>query len=307
MKHIFASTLLLFSSTSFATNPQLTGYGKQDFQQALDTAKVKTVLYRWYTFYERADRNWENQMEILADDVVLSSIRGTAKGKKQYRERVEKIPLEWKNAHHLKSLKVKRVSTTQIEAEAYIVYENIDEKGQFKSYKLKYDMILEDAKEGILPKFKKIAISPVQENPTKKFQDSYGENRAKLFLNYWIVLLEKKNKESHYFKEVLPNQFSINFPSGRLQSYQDVANWYQRTNKSIVETRHLTENFSSKSTQSGYAVSLNFKWNGINAKGQKMKAISQHNWMLIEDNGKYPKISAIDLKMIEPFEVIKLK
>ncbi|MEC4115200.1 hypothetical protein [Myroides pelagicus] len=72
-----------------------------------NTHLALTQYYRWYQVYEIpfTKSTIENQLDILSDQVEISSQAGTTKGKDTLADRLQLFE-GWKNAHHVKSTKI---------------------------------------------------------------------------------------------------------------------------------------------------------------------------------------------------------
>jgi hypothetical protein len=150
---------------------------------------AKSQLYRWYQLYEREmnEKRIENQMQILADDVVIKSAAGEMKGKENYPARLS-IYGGWKNAHHVENIEVFETENGPLNPEADIRYQNIQPDGQRKTYTIHYSAVLTKNSE-TLPAFSSIEIKPAGE-AKEEFEDAYPVNRTKSLIHYWLALME---------------------------------------------------------------------------------------------------------------------
>ncbi|QNK79187.1 hypothetical protein H7F37_02530 [Winogradskyella sp. PAMC22761] len=266
---------------------------------------AKVQLYRWYQLYEREinEKRISNQLEILADDIVMKSAAGEMKGKENYPERL-KVYEGWKNAHHVENVNVTN-SEKGLHLEADIRYQNIRPDGEKKSYTIHYNTLLnKDGKN--LPEFSFIEITPTGET-TETFKDAYPENRTKSLMHYWLASMENLDGKVEPFVEMLADDFTLNFStSSPIKSIKELETWLNGTPLQLKVSSHYPENFSVKTIMKNeYEVTVEFDWKGITKDNKQVKAKTKHIWYVVDNpNERFARILKADVSQIEPFEII---
>lgn len=267
---------------------------------------AKAQLYRWYQLYER-DMNDERvtmQMEILADDLYMKSAAGEMKGKQNYPERL-KAYAGWKNAHHVENITVTS-SEKGLHLEADIRYQNIRPDGEKKSYTIHYNTEL--SKNGdALPQFSSIEILPTGET-NETFKDTYPVNRTKSLMYYWLACMESLGGDVTSFKELLADDFALNFSSNNnIKSISELETWLNEAPLKLKESSHYPENFSVKTImENEYELTVEFNWKGITNDNKQMHARTKHIWYVIDNpNERFAKILKADVSQLHAVEIIK--
>jgi pimeloyl-ACP methyl ester carboxylesterase len=271
-----------------------------------DQHLAKVQLHRWYQLYEREmnTKRVTNQMEILADDIYMKTAAGEMNGKQNYPERLT-VYKGWKNAHHVENVSV--VSKDNIlQLEADIRYQNIRSDGEKKSYTIHYNTEL--TKNGDdLPQFSFIEIAPTGET-NETFKDAYPENRTKSLMYYWLASMENLDGNVTPFKELLANNFTLNFStSSQIKSIKELETWLNGTPMQLKESSHYPENFSVKTImENEYEVTVEFDWKGTTKDNKHVKAKTKHIWYVLDNpNERFAKILKADVSQIEPFMVVE--
>jgi hypothetical protein len=211
-----------------------------------NTHLAKVQLYRWYQLYERAmnEKRIENQMQILAENVVIKSAAGEMRGKENYPARLS-VYDGWKNAHHVQTVEVAETKNGLLNLEADIRYQNIQPDGQKKAYTIHYSTVLTKSSE-ILPLFSLIEIKPTGETKDE-FEDAYPVNRIKSLMHYWLALMESLDGDVLPFKEILADDFLLNFSTAsQINSIDKLHVWLNGTPESLQQSSHSPEKFSVK-------------------------------------------------------------
>jgi hypothetical protein len=277
------------------------------FEKTLNTHLAQAQLYRWYQLYERElnEKRISNQMEILADDVVVKSAAGEMKGKLNYPARLAAYK-GWQNAHHVQNVSVSDLDKDTIGLEADIKYQNIQADGQKRSYTIHYTTQLIKTKNK-LPLFSSLDLKPIEETKDE-FTDAYLTNRAKSLMHYWLANMELLDGNVTPFKELLTDDLLLNFTtSGQINSIEKLEVWLNDAPKQLSQSSHHPENFSIKQIlENEYKMTVEFDWYGITKDGKKMTARTKHIWYLIDNiNDRFAKIKRIDVMQIEPFKTIE--
>lgn len=293
MAFIAASTLVNGSDMS-----------KRDIRQGYQKHAALAQYYRWYQMYERPDGGIDNALDILAKDINVVSALGEARGHEQYAERVAQLPDTWENAHHVKDTQITINDDGSMDLIANITYMNkgINVEGKIREADLTYSMVLAPT-ETVLPKFTEINIAQNSEGLTEKFEDAYVRNRLLSLVHYWLALIEDPSRNPEPVRELLADEFSLNFSSGAITDFDGFETWLAGPGSSIDASTHEIGNFTYKPLDnSRYSLSVEFDWTGILPNGDEMVARTLHNWAVSNDlTERFARIEQVDVEVLEDF------
>ncbi len=267
---------------------------------------AQAQLYRWYQLYERelSDVRIANTMDMLSDSIYLKSASGEMKGKTNYPDRV-KVFEGWKNAHHVDNVQVSLNEKGNFFLEADIRYQNIQPTGEKASYSIHYNTLLEEDNSQ-LPDFTSIEIVPTGAT-NEEFVDAYPVNRAKSLMHYWLANMEMLDGDVTPFKELLADDFELNFStSSVLKSIEDLETWLRTIPTQLKESAHTPKEFSVKTIMDNeYEMTVLFDWTGVRKDGVKMEGTTKHIWYIVDDiNLRFAKILKVDVTQIKPIKVV---
>lgn len=261
-------------------------------------------LHRWYLYYEEPKYGIENQLDILAEDVTVTSGLGEAKGHMQYAERVAQLPTSWLNAHDVKSTTVTVNEDGSISLSADITYLNkgMLENGAVRSADVSYSTTLTPS-DAVLPKFSTIKIVGSNEGEAETFVSAYGDNRMRSLVHYWLALIEDPARNPDPVREILADGFSLNFSSGAITDFDGFNAWLAGPGSSVTASTHKIGDFSQELVgDNQYTVSMTFDWNGILPDGTELAAKTKHSWGVVDDPTKrFAQIKTVDVEILEPF------
>ena len=299
MKRLLAALLLIlpFNGAIAMTDDEV----KQGYKAHAALAQ----LHRWYQFYEHSDSPLENQLDILAKDVELSSALGEGKGHDDYKERVTQLPTAWKNAHFVKDASVTTAQDGTQTLTATITYLNqgMLPDNAVRSADLNYTTTLSPRDETVLPLFTKIAITPDSEGSTDAFEDAYPENRLRSVMHYWLALIEDPARNPAPAQEILAEDFSLNFSSGKITDFEGFKSWLAGPASQVAASTHMPSNISYEVLDEAlYQLKVDFDWEGILPNGQGMTAKTRHVWTVTDDpSERFARIKSMDVEVLEPF------
>lgn len=270
---------------------------------------AKTQYYRWYQVYERdfLPSRIKNQMDILSDDVEITTAAGTLKGKATYPDRLKAYE-GWKNAHHVQFANVQSYPDGTLRINAEIIFQNIKPEGEKSQVKIAYDVYTSPLTSSELPTLNAVNIKPVEVLEVTDFKDAYPTNRVLSLMHYWLFNVEKRDGNSEPFKALLTEEFELNFSQNRkIKNLEEFDAWLKGASSQVTETNHFPENIViTQLSENRYKLEVDFIWRGKTIKGVSMKAHTQHTW-LIEDNIEEPfaRIKQMNVKYKEPFTAIE--
>ncbi|MEO9781258.1 MAG: hypothetical protein ABJH07_26380 [Sedimentitalea sp.] len=260
--------------------------------------------HRWYQVYERAEGGIENALDILAEDVAVTSGLGTAKGHEQYAERVGQLPQNWQNAHHVRDVQVSINDDGSMALTADITYLNAGllEDGGIRAADLTYTMSLAPT-ESVLPKFTEITIGQNSDGTADEFIDAYAENRLRSLVHYWLALIEDPSRNPEPVREILADGFTLNFSSGVITDFAEFEAWLAGPGSQVEASTHVISEISVMENADGtYGMTVDFDWAGILPDGNEMVAKTRHNWTATNDvTERFARILSVDVEVLEPF------
>jgi hypothetical protein len=113
------------------------------FQEIQNNHLALTQYHRWYQVYEQpfTKASIENQLDILADDVEISSHAGTMKGKEGLPDRL-KMYEGWQNAHHVQNTTVELLDKDTLKIRSRYSLSEHTARGQMTAGTAKYLFVL---------------------------------------------------------------------------------------------------------------------------------------------------------------------
>lgn len=278
------------------------------FQEVKNNHLALAQYYRWYQVYEVpfTEARINNQADILDEDIEISSMAGTTKGKDGLGDRLRLFE-GWKNAHHVQNTETKFLNENELSLEADILYQNIRPDDSRYSYTIHYSTILK-LRENDLPVFTKVNLIGTGNIDEPKFEVAYPENRAKSFMHYWLYLMETVGVNGAKFKELLANEFELDLSTiGKIETLETFEQWIATIPNQIKDSAHYVKNFSVRENEDNtLSVSVNFEWEGISADNKSMIAETHHEWIL-ENNldERFARMKKMKVIQKKPFTVVE--
>lgn len=135
------------------------------------------------------------------------------------------------------------------------------------------------------------------------YRDNASEARIRALIHQYLYEVERPDRNGTKIEPLLADGFEINFPSGRLTTIDQLSNWVSGPASSFEATRHVLHNISySDHEEGGTAISMEMEWDGLTSAGDRMSARTSHRWRVTRvDGADVPKISRVDVEILEPF------
>lgn len=271
-----------------------------------------TQCYRWYQVYEIPfnEMRINNQLDILSDDVVISTPNGISKGKSSVAARLSKFE-GWKNAHHVQNIQVTRGEGDMLLLEADSVYQSMRPGSDLEHvvhYEIKLKMRNDD-----LPLFTDVKMTYVTQDPLKikstkiNFQNTYIENRAKSFMHYWLYLVRTAT-DHHLFEELLAKDFKL-CPSTNIEinDLEEFDIWLNSIADEIKQGCHYPCNISIKEGPD-HTIRIEFyiEWHSESASIGQIKTLLHNEWIL-ENNPdeRFARLKEMNVIQINSTTAIK--
>jgi hypothetical protein len=299
------STILLSAALLAGSVTQgLAEMTEDEIRQGFKEHAALAQYYRWYQFYERPEGGVANALDILTEDVTVTSGLGTANGHAEYEARVTQLPTSWKNAHHVKSTEITHNDDGTMRLSAEITYQNkgLLEDGSVREADLTYTVDLVPG-EDVLPLLSEVTIAQNSESTVESFDDAYAENRVKSLVHYYLALIEDPARDPEPMRALFADGFSLNFSSGAITDFEGFAAWLAGPGSQVAASTHVIEKFSVEETdENTYAVSMEFDWFGLLPDGTELLARTKHDWTVENDvTERFARIKTVDVEVLEPF------
>jgi hypothetical protein len=277
------------------------------FQGIKNNHLALTQYYRWYQVYEVpfTKARIDNQMDILAEDVEITTSAGTSNGITELPERL-KVYEGWQNAHHVQNTQIELLDNNSLKLEADILYQNIRPDDSRYSYTIHYSTTLA-LRGNELPVFKTVIIQPTGNIENPNFESAYATNRAKSFMHYWLYLMETVAVNNSKFEELLAQNFELNMSTtSKIETLEKFNEWTATISQRISESGHYPKDFSVKeNTDNTISVSVNFDWVGISVDNKPMVAETHHEWILENNQDeRFARMKKMTVTQIRPFTVV---
>lgn len=303
--------IIMMSQSGFsATNPTVQDIPTAEIKNGYKKHATLTQLYRWYLIYEEPLYGIENQLDILDKNIWIKSSLGDVKGHDAYREGIKQFSKTWQNAHHIKNTEITfdDVGNTNIAVE--ISYHNLGAlpNDELRSAELSYAMKLVNT-DLVLPKFTEIIITPRAAGTATKYISAYEKNRIRSLAHYWFALVEDPSRDSLPFKEILADEFSLDFSNGAITNFEDFQSWLSGPASQVIASTHVINNFSVEEQENDqYQLIMELDWNGILPNKKEMTAKTRHTW-IIQDipTERFARIKSINVEILNSFSLKEKK
>ena len=302
--HIRSLTILLVMlfTPTMATGTKL--MQTDEIKQGYVKHATLAQLYRWYLYYEHPDYGIDNALNILSKDINVMSSLGEANGHADYASRVSQLPASWKNAHNVHVPTVTIDNQGEINLTTNITYLNqgLLDNDAVRTAELTYTMTLA-SDDTALPKFTQITIEQNADGTTDAFVPSYRHNRVSSLVHYWMALIEDPSRNAEPVKEILASEFSLNFTSGSITSYDQFSEWLAGPGSQVVASTHAISNLETEEITEGvFSATMDLDWNGILPNSSEMVAKTRHRWVIEDDpTRRFAQIRTMDVEILEPF------
>lgn len=292
--------IVLMASLIFTT---LQGQASQgpNYYEEFTKNQVTSLMQRWWLFYETPTRNFEHQLDLFTEEFTVESPRGQA-NRRNFVQRIQSIPLSDKNAHHLLDLKIEKIEGDKIYASAVIEYQRLRGE-ELVGYTVNYSLEALIQKTG-LPKIQYLSLYPGVEIKKDKYVDRYLENRMGSTITYFSSLFDRPLKTAAPFEELFVENVTWQSPSAKLTSLKEFSNWYSTIHTRVKQSFHKPFDIEITSIEGQkYKVRFKYDFQAELQNGKTMSAISQHEWVVEDTTGRYPKIHSVKVDFIHPPKV----
>lgn len=281
------------------------GMTQEDIRNGYIEHAALAQFHRWFQFYERPEGGFDNALDILTEDVTVTSTLGVSNGREHYAERVLQLPASWRNAHVVKNADINVAADGSSVLTANVIYQNMgmSEDGTVVQGDLTYTVNLSPSEGSALPMLSNILIEQNSATGAKEWVDAYPENRALSLVHYYLSLIENPTHEAEPFRELFADGFNLNFSSGTITDFAGFEAWLAGPASLAAATTHVIQNFSVEETSNNtFTVKIDFDWAGILPDGTEMVAKTRHEWTVTNDvMERFARILVVDVEILEPF------
>lgn len=274
--------------------------------------------HRWFLVYEHPEATLDNAVDLLMPDVHIQSVGREGTGHATYRAGVEALPRTWRNAHRVTDAQVDVATDGTISLEMDVAYQNvgIDDGGAVVTRDLHYTTVLvpsnaaldshvsgEAARACLLPRFRRIAISPVGEGTAATFEPAYAENRLKSLVHRWLSLVEDPARDPEPFFDLLARDFALHFSADLVVTDADgFRAWMAGPVSSVEVSTHAVEAFEAHHDGGNdYHLTTELEWRGRSTDGPWLDGRTHHTWAVADDPAeRFARIHRMDVRWLRP-------
>ena len=323
-KSLLLTLLFIFTNSVFSLTSSQTLI--DELKESPSNHYVMSTWHRWFLFYENQTFPESTQLNILTQNIHVSSSLGESSGLANYQERLKLLPRSWRNAHFIQNASIKRIDgyKDRFKLSGNIHYQserNINDTLQRGLGKLHYAVELDFSHKDKLisdlhfPLFDKVNITVNEQLPLERFEDAYLENRMRSLVHYWLALVEdnETNDPTPMAMNLFASNFSLQFPSQNrpITTEQELKAWYANARKVVKWSKHdilALQITPVQGSETEYDLSIQFDFKAYTNDSKIISALSEHKWR-VEDNQNrnFPTIRSMDVKMLRPFTELNYK
>lgn len=272
-------------------------YGKSDIDE-IDAGIIRAShtshaalaqFYRWFQHYEHADIPLNDHLLLLSPDARFKTVSGDAVNVAAYQQQASKVPNVWKNAHFVRKVNINVDEKASVRLDADIVFVNRGalEQNNIHAGQLHMHSILgksEQEKMSNLPKIQEVMMNQYAFGEVDFFRSSYGENRLKSLLHYWLSLIENPDRKPEYFDSVLSEEFRTNFSDNLLTSNEGLRTWLAGPVGEGQAMHYRVRNVKIDSLgENKYSLVAEMDWYGLMNNGDQLSGRVNHVFAVIDD------------------------
>lgn len=276
------------------------------FSTEHESYQVLTQYYRWFLAFEREQTKPRiaNHMSLLSDSVLVLTRNGPMKGKAGMLGFMNYVS-SWKNAHHIKNTNVKHNTNGTLSLEADIEYQNILPDGSRNAYALHYSTQLQ-RRQGELPMFTGLTLTPVSVINPPTFEDAYIENRCTALVYYWMYLADNLSENHKTMKEIIAENIHVTIDKKKLSGQDNYISWGRKSQrKYIAELRSFNNLKTEIGADGSIKLSMDVEWRGVDERGETSTSESHHQWIVTDNvDDAFAKIK--EMKITELLSLKKL-
>jgi hypothetical protein len=154
-----------------------------------------------------------------------------------------------------------------------------------------------------LPKFPATQLAQNGVAATAEDLAAYPINRLMSVLQYWIAIIDSPTRDAAHIQEILAERFRLNFPTGKVDSMEELAAWLAGVRKRVRSNTHTVADMSYTTVgKNQYRMVAELDWEGVDSNGGEWIGKSRHNWLVTDNEAeRFARIVSIDVDMLVPF------
>ncbi len=255
-------------------------------------------LHRWWQYHENAESGISNHLDLLSEDAIVRSANSEVIGLDAYREMALKKQSSCRTAHFLKSHTIDISIDGSIHLTADIIQFNIGtlpENGVSKST-VHFEATLQQT-DTVLPLFTNILISQTGSGQVEIFQNAYLENRIRSLVHQFTALVEDPSRNPEPFREVLADEFSLNYLETPMTDFEMVKTWVASALSSVVASNHQIHDVSFEVADTGdYLVTIKMDSRALFPDGSGVTSKNTQTWTLADSiSDRFARIKKITI------------
>ncbi len=123
----------------------------------------------------------------------------------------------------------------------------------------------------------------------------------------WHVLVEDPKRTPEPFKEIISDDFVMEYGHGAVRSYEELVDWVKGSASSVSASRHDLVGLKCERLGSDvYKAEFVLDWNGLTHEDRNMTAQTKHTWRIRDvPSARFPVIEHINVEFLQPFKIIE--
>ena len=225
-----------------------------------------------------------NQLDLLTEDVTITSAAGTITGRDKYPERL-KMYEGWVNSHDVQGTNVSLNADGSLKLIASINYRNTLPDGESNAYTISYDTRLQygDGPYG-LPQFASLNLKPAATLEPGPLQDMYATNRVMALIHFYLFTVEGLEGDLRSYKALLTDTFILEYPAGDLTSWDALLQHVKEQQEAYESLNHEVEMAEiSLIEPNTYGLRLIFNMQGTRKDGSAVTSKVAYAWKVIDN------------------------
>lgn len=255
-------------------------------------------LHRWFQYLENCECGLTNHIDTLSDDVIVRTESSTTTGLNAYLETVSPPPARPRKAHVLKdhSIEILADGSICLNADIDTLTDNHPAMNDALIQSFRCQAKLRPTN-STLPLFTELRSSNVGAESESEFKDALQEHRVRSLVHYFTAIVEDPSRNPEPFREVLADEFSINYTETPMTDFETVKGWVAGALSSVVASNHQIHDVSFEVTSHGdYLVTIAMQSRALFPDGSGITSKNSQTWTLVDELAdRFPKIRKITI------------
>lgn len=255
-------------------------------------------LHRWFQYFENAECGLANHVDTLSDGVTVRTMDMSTTSLKEYVESIASPSAHIRKAHVLKdhTIDISLDGSIRLKAEVDILTSSQSPDDDAQNWPIELEAILSPT-ETVLPKFTEIHITRSGPERRLKYQDTYREHRVRSMVHHFTAIVEDPSRNPEPFREVLSDEFSINYTETPMVDFESVKAWVAGALSSVVASNHQIHDVAYDVIARGdYLVTIRMESRALFPDGSGITSKNSQTWTLTDTpTDRFPKIRKITI------------